>query len=124
MRFRFRNILYFLVIPLYVFGPSLPYIEYILNKGYIVENFCIERNKQENSCNGKCYLHEQLNKQAESEDSDKDQSKIVPDRKLDDHLQAFLIFPGIFETGKIVSYRYSVRDTIQYIKGIFVPPRS
>lgn len=41
-------------------------VEYFLNQGYIKEVLCINKNKPQLQCNGKCYLTKQLKKQQET----------------------------------------------------------
>lgn len=41
--------------------PALPFIEYFVNYDYIVEELCENRDKPILSCNGKCYLEDQVN---------------------------------------------------------------
>lgn len=45
--------------------PIQPCIEYVLNQEYIAEILCINKNKPELKCNGKCHLAKQLEKQQE-----------------------------------------------------------
>lgn len=51
------------LLALYLFGilkSVSPYIEYALNRDYIVENLCINKDKPELECHGKCYLNDRL----------------------------------------------------------------
>lgn len=43
--------------------PVSPFIEYALNKDYIAEFLCINKDKPEMACGGKCHLMKQLEKQ-------------------------------------------------------------
>jgi hypothetical protein len=45
------------------------YLDFELNKDYIVKNLCENRFKPELKCNGKCYLAKQLHKVAEDKAS-------------------------------------------------------
>ena len=54
--------------------PLLPFLEYYGNFEYISEVLCINKDKPILSCNGKCYLNEQLKEVNETEQ----QSKKVP----------------------------------------------
>ncbi|UII25468.1 hypothetical protein LVD15_19485 [Fulvivirga maritima] len=45
--------------------PIAPYIEFEINKGYIQEVLCINKNEPITVCGGKCYLSKQLKKVAE-----------------------------------------------------------
>jgi hypothetical protein len=40
--------------------PVLPYVEYAVNKSYIVQYLCENRDKPRLKCDGKCYLAKQL----------------------------------------------------------------
>lgn len=125
MRQRYLGILNLVVIVFYLLRPSLPYLEYIINKDYIAKHLCIQKDNPENSCNGKCYLHEQLKKQSEPPDAEKnDDSKIVPDKKIDDHLQASQNTPGLIRNETTLPFFYSVPATTGFIIQIFVPPKN
>ena len=54
------NILLILLYLVIFFQPLVPIIIYHLNYNYIVKNECINRDKPLIHCNGKCYLHKQL----------------------------------------------------------------
>jgi hypothetical protein len=51
--------LYLLVLVL----PSVPILEYLINYNYIVSELCENRDKPVLTCNGKCYLADQVEKQ-------------------------------------------------------------
>jgi len=40
--------------------PVFPFLEYALNYDYISENLCINRDKPESHCKGKCHLKKRL----------------------------------------------------------------
>lgn len=123
MRDRYFSILYLFVLLFYLIRPSLPYLEYIINKDYIEKFLCIQKDNPDNECHGKCYLHEQLNKQSELPDSrGNDDNKIVPDNKLDDHLRSFLQIPDLYANVTGQTYHYSVLNMVKVISDIFVPP--
>lgn len=43
--------------------PAIPILEYLINYDYIVKELCENRDKPILTCNGKCYLGDQLDKQ-------------------------------------------------------------
>ena len=43
--------------------PSVPVLEYLVNYNYIVNELCENRDKPVLTCNGKCYLDKQVQKQ-------------------------------------------------------------
>ena len=47
--------------------PVQPYVEYVLNQDYIAEFLCINKEKPELQCKGKCHLVKELEKQQENE---------------------------------------------------------
>lgn len=50
-----------------VFRPAIPLVEYCLQKDYIAKVLCINKEKPQLKCNGKCHLSKQL--QAETEET-------------------------------------------------------
>ncbi len=125
MRYKCSHIIFLLIIPLYLLRPSLPYIEYVLHKEYIVKNLCVEKNNPENNCHGKCYLNKQIKKQIEPPDANTDNNnKYFQDKKLDDHLKGKLILPQLFENETILLCYYFIPSTARFISNIFVPPKN
>jgi hypothetical protein len=51
--------------------PLLPYLDYFVNYEYISEVLCINKEKPLSTCNGKCYLSQQLKEVQETEKQDK-----------------------------------------------------
>lgn len=47
--------------------PVFPVVDYMLNLDYIAEVLCIKKEMPEDSCNGKCYLMQQLEKKKETD---------------------------------------------------------
>lgn len=43
------------------------FLDYELHKDYIIDNFCVNKNKPEMNCDGKCYLAKKLNEAREKE---------------------------------------------------------
>lgn len=43
------------------------FLDYELHKEYIIDNFCVNKNKPEMNCDGKCYLAKKLNEAREKE---------------------------------------------------------
>lgn len=65
--------------------PFSPYAEYVLNYEYISEVLCINKDKPELNCEGKCYLMQSL-AEASADDSE---TKDFPLKKLDFQLLYF-----------------------------------
>lgn len=72
-----RGLAVFIFIILYcaaLVRPIYPVINYSLNKDFIVEFFCVNKDKPQLQCNGKCHLAEQLKKMGD--DSENSNPKI------------------------------------------------
>lgn len=51
--------------------PAAPLLEYALNRDYIEQVLCINKDEPEMQCHGKCYLEQQLQKAAEEQQPEK-----------------------------------------------------
>lgn len=57
-----------LILSLLVFiKPVVPVFEYVINYEYIAKVLCINKNKPEMHCNGKCHLMQEMAKTSEKE---------------------------------------------------------
>lgn len=73
-----------LVMVFNIFKYQIPYIQYTLFRGYIVKYLCINKNKKNNCCQGKCFLEKQLklideNKTTHETNNKKNQNNEVKD---------------------------------------------
>lgn len=69
-----KLILHITLVLLLGFRPLFPIIEYVINYDYIANILCINKDKPELECNGKCHLAKEMAKAA-SDDSDPKQDK-------------------------------------------------
>ena len=58
------KIFWFLITALLVFRPVAPVIDYIFNYDYIADELCVNRDRPELNCNGRCYLMNALAEEA------------------------------------------------------------
>ena len=124
MRFKFYSVFCLLITLFYLLRPLLPYFEYVINKDFIENNLCVEKDNPNNSCQGKCYLHEQLKKEAETTNSDtNEKDKVIPGNKMDDHLQVLSTYHGPVSGELILFGYYSIPRTESCTSKIFIPPR-
>ena len=66
-----RRVFAIFALALYVLAlarPLAPYIEYGINKDFIATVLCINKDKPELKCDGKCYLAKQVKKASESDE--------------------------------------------------------
>jgi hypothetical protein len=69
---------------------QLPYLEYSLFKGYIVENLCVQRNEAGNDCQGKCHLEKQIKSVTETDEpSDNPAGQRQMKVQTDDYVAAY-----------------------------------
>jgi len=78
--------------------PVLPVLEYLINYDYIVNELCENRDKPILTCNGKCYLGDQVEKQL---DRGPDQQKPIPPK---------------FDTEKFVTLKTSCKNDLFIIE--------
>jgi len=103
--------------------PAVPFIEYVLRYDFIIENLCINREKPEIKCNGKCHLNKQLQKEAEKSQSDK-----IPFRPKKNQIDLLDYLKGESGQGEIHPHRSSILGSyitdysFQYVSSIFHPP--
>jgi len=108
----------------YLIRPVLPFIEYALDKEYIAKNICIKKNIPGNCCQGKCYLNEQIIKNAVPLESNSDSNKkILQVKKVVDHLPSNGIIFIPFVSEIILNTHYSLRIIDSLLTSFFVPPK-
>lgn len=91
----------------------LPFFDYFINYEYISQVLCINKDKPMSTCNGKCYLSEQLQ---ESQDFDKNNKKILVETQ--ERIPMIICnydalkFEDIISTSKkqVNYYRYSIKN--------------
>lgn len=95
----FSAVLFFLA---YYFRAAFPYIEYEINKKYIIENLCQNQDKPWMNCQGKCHLKKQI-KKAQKEEK-KQKPFIISENTL-------LFFTSFIETEEIIYSGNSYTNT-------------
>ncbi|MDO6738606.1 hypothetical protein [Wenyingzhuangia sp. 2_MG-2023] len=108
-----KKILLFIAFSI-VFRPVLPVFEYITCYNYIVNELCVNKDKPELECNGKCYLMKELSKASESEKNKGETSKkrmyefhLLFLHKMDDSLSKCYLNTSnsnIFEYSNLYTY--------------------
>jgi hypothetical protein len=124
MKYKYFSILYLAIILLYLLSPVLPYFDYIIRRDYIVKNLCVEKENPVNTCQGKCYLHEQLNKSSEEMNDDgNDKENKISSNRIGDHLRAISVDLIIFPEESPLAGYYCLPGITSFASDIFVPPR-
>ena len=101
--------------------PVMPLANYIINQNYIADFLCINKDKPELECNGKCYLADQLKKAAEEKE------KNLPAIAMEEYPIGIIIFTSfqateIAETHKETNFQYQNSYTFSYLNSVFHPP--
>ena len=80
-----------------ILSPIIPYLEYKLNKKYIAEVLCENRDVQETLCYGQCYLEKQLKKTNEAHQKKENRKRSIDTyvfKNRDDSIQKkFYLIP-------------------------------
>ena len=93
--------------------PLLPYLDYFVNYEYISEALCINKEKPMSTCNGKCYLSQQLKEAQQTEKQDKKiptvEQERIPMIVYNSELPKFLII--VSEAKKYFQfYQFLIKD--------------
>ena len=91
----------------------LPYLDYFVNYEYISEVLCINKEKPMSTCNGKCYLSQQLKEAQQTEKQDKKiptvEQERIPMIVYNSELPKFLII--VSEAKKYFQfYQFLIKD--------------
>lgn len=72
-----------LIVTLFIlFKPLSPIVEYIVNYDYIAKVLCINKEKPQLQCNGKCHLMKELAKASEDEKPISDKKIVVKEIEI------------------------------------------
>jgi len=101
--------------------PVMPLANYLINQDYIAEFLCINKDKPELECNGKCYLAKQL-KEASAE-----KEKNLPAIAMEEYpigIMSITTFEisETTETTLQANFQYNNNYTFSYLNSVFHPP--
>jgi len=54
--------------------PLFPYIDFELNRDYIIKTLCVERDKEVNTCQGNCHLNKEIEENSTRETDDQNRA--------------------------------------------------
>lgn len=104
-----------------LFKPLLPLVEYAVFYDYIKNELCINKEKPELNCNGKCYLMQQLSKASESE-NDTDKSQLIVDfsiaffqqikENFTPPLSFYMLDPKAIVSQRAIPYTYLITGSV------------
>ena len=106
----------------HTFSDVIIVVHYELNKQYITEHFCVNRDKPELHCNGKCHLKKQLQNE-EKRDQKPLNSRLKHDLQLFSRVNSKLINIHRDDFSEILTFCQYLNP--QFIPGsIFRPPQA
>ena len=105
--------------------PVMPFIEYQINKKYIAEVLCENKDKPKMHCNGKCHLKKQLKKANNQETGS--ELPVLPSSKTEQ--LTTLLFEKKHSFLKLIYLKKIITTYIEnyqflFEKNIFHPPKS
>lgn len=108
------------------FKPVIPLVDYAINYDYISEVLCINKNKPELKCNGKCHLKNELAKANDdtSTQDKKNQNTVkrsLQTEYLDHQCFIFLIHKTKVDKSKLLPL-LKLNYSYLFSKSIFHPP--
>ncbi len=122
--FPLKNSIVYILVFLYLVAmvrPIFPLMEYVVNEDYIAEFLCINKDKKELECHGKCYLMQRL--QEQNEEKKQNLPKIVMEEYPIGFVQ-LLHFPSkeFDQISKRALFDYSNAYTYLFAPYNFRPP--
>jgi len=93
------------------FKPVLPVVEYVVLYDYIKNELCVNKDKPELECNGKCHLKKEL---ARAADSEKEKGK-TQFASAEIQLVFYQAISDIFSFDFFKSYRFNIKVGIETI---------
>ncbi len=107
-----------------LFKPLLPIAEYLLNYDYITKELCVDKNKIDNTCKGKCYLSKKMGEASkQQEPSDKTRlSYYEINNVFLPSTQLSFIFKSAENVKNYIRDTYNCTYSFSELSSIFHPP--
>jgi hypothetical protein len=112
-----------LLILLNSLGRVFIVLEYQLNKDYIAKILCINRDKPQLACNGKCHLKKQLQKAEEQEKKTANSAEGKSEMPWLCYMASFSLQTPVFKLIPTIVGVYLMAHTTAHPFGIFQPPQ-
>ncbi len=98
-----------------IMAPAVPMIDYAVNYKYISEELCVNKDKPEMHCNGKCHLKKEIKKVLGDENPAKNKTTL-PGLKLKDYT--------LYQRNNLINkffikYNYQQTDSIYIVLNTF-----
>ena len=124
LRYRVFAITLLVMMVLNIFRYEIPYLQYDIFKDYIAKNLCVNKDKKDNCCQGKCFLNKQIKLTNENNTANENNnSKKLLNSEVKEFLSSHIIIPKPAE--KTLSPKCIIEIFIisKFAFAIFVPPK-
>jgi len=124
LRYRVFAIALLVMMVLNIFRYEIPYLQYDIFKDYIAKNLCVNKDKKDNCCQGKCFLNKQIKLTNENNTANENNnSKKLLNSEVKEFLSSHIIIPNAAE--KTVSPQHFIEIFIisKIASSVFVPPK-
>jgi hypothetical protein len=112
------------VLVFYLLRPIIPYVEYSVQKAYIVKNLCVNRDKPNSSCEGKCYLEKQVKKSIDTDDNTgKTSNKKIQNEEVKEFLSVLITVPKATESEIVLLHFSEEKTNTPFLPSPFIPPQ-
>jgi len=108
-----------------LFKPVLPVVEYIVFYDYIKNELCVNKDKPEMKCNGKCHLMKEMSKASDTPENGQDKKHFSVELHevfLNDLQETFVVFPPMQIGVEKINSTYNNLYTYRKIASVFHPP--
>jgi hypothetical protein len=102
----------FIIIFFLLAKPVMPVLDYVVNYDYIVKELCVNRQKPQMHCNGKCHLMQGLAKAA-------DQQKQESDKKSAQQQAEVLFYAPIANVAIPISFPIIVKQQAVHYSNLY-----
>ncbi|MFD2523064.1 hypothetical protein [Emticicia soli] len=126
--FQFKQIaLVILSLALLVKSFIVPFIclDYQIRKDFIIKNYCVNKNKPELHCDGKCFLAKKIHEQTEKEEQNALQNfiyKLLEVNTFESHSNFDFTNVVDIKDFAVNNYPFAAQTTIDFSSSIFHPP--
>ena len=127
MQQRILAILLLIILIFNIFRYEIPYIQYAIFKEYIAENLCVNKDKPQSCCEGKCFRDKQVKVASEVEQEESTTGKTIPTPSQNKEIKEFLFDKVVIPepTAKTISLPVFTQIIFcsKYISTPFIPPQ-
>ena len=124
MRVRLASLLLLMAYLSIWLKPLFPYIDYELNRDYIIKTLCIERDKEVNTCQGQCHLNKEIEKNSSQ---DEEKQREIPGRTFENETYYLILSSFTPPQSRTINCKeciYLSNYRFLILKSHFHPPES